>query len=84
MKNIKKTFAKLIHVSALGANWSDRIKLAALFLYFSVCRRLGLSTSTRKFKMVTFGVGGQKLPFYLKNQLDFDVICIYPAKRVGE
>jgi len=74
MKNIRRSYLKFLRISGLGVNLLERCKIASWYILFAIKRRLGLKPSTSVHHKVMLNLNGYELPFFLKNQLDFDVM----------
>ena len=74
IKKIVFTLNKLRTFSSKGHGLVNKIKIPLYYTLLSIRRWVGVVPSFKTHKKITLDSNGQEVDFYLKNQLDFDVV----------
>lgn len=74
MKKILAAFKNLYKTTAITQGIISKVKILSLYLTLSAKRWLGIKPEFETFKRTTVWVGGVSAPFYIKRQIDFDVL----------
>ena len=67
-------FKKVQELCSLGLNSTNKFKILFYYIFLSIKRLTGVSTKFNNFKKIKLRFNNQSYDFYLKNQLDFDVL----------
>lgn len=74
LRKAKLYIKHLSEASSITDGFFSKIKIISIYIFLSIKRWIGLTPTLRKHQKLSLHVDGNKVQFFIKSQLDFDVL----------